>query len=370
MFFSVVLYLATFGISCFFLYIKERIPNSRKYFIVNWMFCILMLLCPTIMAAVRKDIGYDYSAYVRIYDLLKNCSVKDYINNYFSSYEPGYYLINRLAFCIYDSIHTTNFLSMLIILIFIYAAIKNFEHYSSMVFSLFIFYMAYYNASLNIIRQLLAMSVCLYAYKYIVRHNFLLYTIFILIGCTFHRTAIIALPFYFFIASQSKKVNFLKIGILITSCLLIPIIAPPLLKIASQIVYFQKYFDRYSISFNRGGIGFLLWILPVIVPLCIYYKDLIRTDSRLISLFCIYVLFIPLRYLAYYAWWLSRLSFYASVSEIVLVPILLASIRNQRSKKVLTVYYTFWYLFYYICMYIFNMRKDFTYPFISIWSKV
>lgn len=95
------------------------------------------------------------------------------------------------------SLVNAKFLFLIACLIYI-PVFKFIYDYSENPFMSTMIYLAFgfFGYSLGIFRQMIAISICLMGFKYVLERKLYYYIIFILLAMTFHTTAIIMLPMY------------------------------------------------------------------------------------------------------------------------------------------------------------------------------
>ena len=142
--------------------------------------CILLII-----AVIRFDVGWDYRSY---YTILDEKILAGYIR-----FEPLCLLLSLIAMH-FEMPELFFILSSIIIYTTTFIAFKKFSVSPSL--SLIVYLGLFYLISLSIIRQALAISICLYAYKYVISRNFRKFILCIIIATLFHYSAIISLIIY------------------------------------------------------------------------------------------------------------------------------------------------------------------------------
>lgn len=215
-------YILTFFISVLFTYYADKCYNNK---IVFCFFSLLALFFPIFLATCRDDIiGTDTKGYVEtVWNLTVSCnSFSEFISCYkeglFEDIEIVYLLINYLASFISKDVHTVYFFSSFIIMILIYKTAYDNRKNAPMWLTMLIFYLLYYNLSLNMIRQSIALAICMYSYKYLKQGRWIYLSIILFIALNSHHTALFFIPFVvLYIISQRKLLkkmkSFLKLAI-------------------------------------------------------------------------------------------------------------------------------------------------------------
>jgi len=192
---TLLLYLICDIVSIFFLYLgikeKKNVKRKKSYFI--W---IVLSILPLLFLIIFRspNVGRDYISVANTYSRIARGLI--------TSSDVRWFGMPLIYFCqfICKIFGQDPFWFYLIIgiltIVFIYKAILC--NSDNPVFSLFIFicFCLFYQA-FNQSRQILALSIILYSYKYIVERNLLKYVLLILFASIFHNTALIFIPIYF-----------------------------------------------------------------------------------------------------------------------------------------------------------------------------
>ncbi len=144
-----------------------------------------------IFAGFRYDVGLDYISYLD--------QIRDYRYAGNLSWEYAY----PVFLSINNSIGLTDqglFLAMaMITALFFYKYLSFHSRRPLMATLFFITLPPLFLSTLNVSRQFVAVSIFAFALRYIVKQSFILYFFFIALAFCFHKSAILALPLYFFL---------------------------------------------------------------------------------------------------------------------------------------------------------------------------
>src|SRR5690554_4683046 len=164
--------------------------------------CVLFVIAlPSLLFAFRYGIGTDYFAYVSNFQKLQTIG----IHAVRFKFEWVYILINLIVGKLNGSIEMVFLITSIIMMSFIYYAARHYAKYLSVGAAIFSYMMLYYQMSFNIVRQSVAMAICLYCIKYIHDRKFLKFSFFVLIASGFHISALLLFPFYFFYKILGEK---------------------------------------------------------------------------------------------------------------------------------------------------------------------
>jgi hypothetical protein len=157
--------------------------------------------------------------------------------------ETLYGLLNKIASIYSGPDYTGVFaLSSLVVCGFLFLALRTTT--VNMPYSVLIFIVSgFYFWSFNVVRQMCAMAIFLFAYQFIEKKQPLKYVLLILCASEFHTTALLYLPVYFI---KKVRLNFKVILALSIILLSFPIVFVNLAyKLTSSIQPFRLYLTRY-----------------------------------------------------------------------------------------------------------------------------
>ena len=233
--------------------------NARPYPMLRGTYRLLAV-CSFLPFAVnsmfRGQVGTDWPIYDSYYY---------YINHGIRQFsEPLFNLLNRVLYVVTpDSalvFATVGFLTLLFFFLGIY------QQSDMVVFSILLFFLTNkYFTSLNQIRQMLAMSLFVFAVKYAVERRIWAYMGLIGIAALIHTSSLIYFPVYFLAGKKYSSAGILK-GFLLY-CISLPIVRifVPLLV---RFTRFAWYFDSLYNQNNFYLIGFAVALIIFPVHLC------------------------------------------------------------------------------------------------------
>jgi hypothetical protein len=295
-----------------------------------------------LISALRLNVGTDYSTYRYVYlEINGGLSFLDVIHHH---HEIAFILLCFIAKYAFNSFA---FLCFSVSFIFVFFGIKAldnfFKEHKTACLALFIFYVVLFNLSLNIMRQAMAITIILYSLKFLLSKKWLKFVMMIAIASFFHKSAFVCTlfaPLYLLVKNVKTEK---KIFLLMT----VGTIGLTIMALISH------YFNIFEVSLN---FKFLLYVMPILILiLMIIYllkrqkKEITNQDYFLINLT---FLQIPAQIIGMFFWQIDRLIFYMSISQILLIPSLLARLDK---KKFFVIVIILWYIFYYFVMtYIMN----------------
>ena len=202
-------YLLIIVISVLFTYWAECSRKNRSLFL---FFSFWALFIPAFFAGCRDlTVGFDVMFYE--YDIYKSAhysnSFFDLLSSDVGSIEPLFLLINYLTVLIIDDIHFVLGVISFVTLYFAYCACFKMNKVAPSWLLFTCFLLLNYASSMNIIRQSLAISICLYAYS-LMKTSALNSRFYIaaFLAVLVHRTALLPiglLIIYFYLSNMDEK---------------------------------------------------------------------------------------------------------------------------------------------------------------------
>lgn len=239
---------------------------------------ICALLLPALLAGLRDySIGTDVLVYGNAWFRLAVRS-EDFWG-YFNHVRSGgsgllYALFNYIISRVFDSPHVFYFFWMLAELTLVFLAAKRLEDVVDVPFAMLTYYLLFYNTSLNILRQSMAMIIILFGYDDIRKNRVFRYGILVVVAMLFHASGIVGLALYvlhFILQRRLKKLwKFFAILCCGMAAVLCTKIAEWILQLGILGARYAHYLTDIEGSagrFNRivlyGSVAFLLFFLTV-----------------------------------------------------------------------------------------------------------
>ena len=319
---TLVLYLSVDILAILLLYIadKRKVKPEKKGVIYKYkIFYILSLLVLLVLIGLRNiTVGVDTKGYVDVFYRVVEGITTSADMNWLSI---GYMLILKLIGVFTNNYVILNCVIGLLSLTFLYKSIWNNSKKPTLSLFLFICMTLYYQM-FNQSRQLLAVCIVLYSFKYIKERNFKMYLIYTLLATSIHESAIIMLPFYFITDYKISKKN---ISFYIIMTLIAYFGFGYLEKIILSTMYGKIYYGTdYFVTSNTSIIN-LVFRFCLMIFILIYSKKSIENDASnkyLInfSIFCTLLQVLTLR-----LYMLGRLATYFYAFYILSIPNTIAS---------------------------------------------
>lgn len=238
----------------------------EKYFI-----CITAISL-IIVSGFRYMVGTDYMAYYKGYLSASTEKLQD-------AKDVGFLVLNKLL----NNISSNPQMIFLVTSIIINICVVLFLYKNSIKFSLSIYFyittFTYYS-SMNGVRQFLATSIILLAYRCLVERNFIKYSIYVLIASTIHGSALLMIPIYFLV---NQKIFSIKNLFIIASAIFAYIFFQPVFSwLMNSVERFSEYNDYLFVEGQGVNILRVLVLLAPLIAIIIFIKKKnIEVDKNL-----------------------------------------------------------------------------------------
>ena len=330
---------------------------KRSSKVLNCIFIGIALLLPALLAGLRNSsVGTDTINYVNMFESAKAFnSITTVLQNI--NVEKGFvgliYLISRFT----NNVFWMLFLCELLTCFFVWKAIDDNVSDQHKVFSMALYYLLFYSFSFNIMRQMIAMSIMLFSYRYIKKRELFKFLICVVFAYTFHKSAVIGFllyPIYGvclkkgaeslqnkkdspFILSARKIVYNLR-HVLIFAGLVVAILI--ILNGKEVIRFISGYFNAfYGISAGTGGSTWR-YTLYMFVLLILTAHTLQFARTEYMFYFVIFLLSIILYQIKLVSTEAYRIAMYFSLYFVVSIPQVIALMpkKNDRTISSLMVF--------------------------------
>lgn len=251
-----------------------------------------ILLIIIIFTAFRDSIGVDTASYQDIYYRLT-------LGHENTHAEIGYLYINKIAALLKAPYVIVQLLTVGLSVFFLHLFIKSSIRVPEQGFALIVFlcstlYLSYYCSG---VRQGIAISVCLYASRYIINRKFTKFILVVGFATLFHKSAICFIPGY---VIYRKKIKILYLILLFV----VAYFLAPYVKVVFDILisYVTGHYMGYATLFNgdanaKSGLGIIarvmIWVTVVLLAYRstkpIQEREIILTNLFIVGI-CLYLL--------------------------------------------------------------------------------
>lgn len=368
-----VIYVIVYIIGFLMAYFAEiKLKNNKKKSGYFFSFCAIMI--PTIVAAIRHiSVGTDTSSYIT--NVFLTCANFDSLSDVFIynvGIEKGYIFVNYIVYKIFNNVHVLYGALEFIILIFIYkACYDNRNKNGEFALNYFLFLVLFYNKSLNMCRQMMAMSIIIYAFKFITQKKFLKYCFWVCIATLFHRSAIAQILLYYAINFIFAKDNFIQFKKMLSIILVMFVVIcyEYIMQFIILLISSGGYANRYYIYINNAGNILkyeLVFELIVLVLLYLMHNKLIKIGDNNNKYIFIYTLAVILYFCGFFGSFAYRISYYFYLYIIFMADdIKLLFTKNSQFYFVILLMIA---LIAYSCLCYGVFKYDGTVPYITMWN--
>lgn len=230
-----------------------------------------------VIAAIRKDTGFDYGSYENIFDIVHNTEIPLRNRIFNSKCEPGYNLFNLLF---------PNYRCLIIAISFLQVSLLGYYFYkenTNALLCLFMFYTSiflYYD--MGVMRQGLSIAISYCGLIFVKRKKFIKFILVILLAASFHITAIFMIPIYWLGENEfSRKVYY---GSIFLSILFGMILNKIIIEIGNlNIPYISHRIEFYLANYTSTRIGYSLSAIKRIAIGVIFVEFFKYTPYRIIG---------------------------------------------------------------------------------------
>lgn len=324
--------------------------NKRK----NKAIIVISLAIPVLIGSLRYGVGTDYGNYVSIYNNLSNLSFSNYFIGIASNLEFGFFTLVKISKLITGDYTFLFASSCFLTVLFFYKALKRYDiKHSALVY--FLFLTTIFPTSFNTVRQSIAISICFFAFSYIIERKPKKYLLWIFIASLFHVSAIILLPFYFINRLVKNKKGHNKKFIIIKSLLLASIILL-LLPYVYEFIQMIPFLNKYTIyqSISADGNNYIIYLnIVILAVILLFYKKLVLISNTNIYLYVFTIMNIVLLTLGFASPFVKRIALYFSLFSPILMTYL-CDIFSDRLGRFISYSLLILYglLFFYISFYL------------------
>lgn len=283
-----MIYILIFFLSLIFLFFGESVKNG----ILKKILLIISFSLPCIVAGLRDySIGGDVNLY--IYPLYLNAKGSSFINFIFNNpymKDYLYLIITYISSNVFNSMFSLLFIIDFLVIIPIYRALKvTYNKKSQIIIGMFILYSVLYNASFNMARQSIALSMSVLAIAFLEKNNRKLFLLISLLAIMFHWSSVFLIFIYLLYRiiksdrlSAQKKIVF-EMEILIGALgliFIIPNLSNILYLIGMGDFKITKFLNEFKTDhFTSNSTADTLFFLGIIFVM-LYYKHLFKKNDN------------------------------------------------------------------------------------------
>lgn len=277
--------------------------------------------------------------------------------------EYVFYLIIKAGHLLLGSYTGVLFLISFLTLAFAFVGLSHYKDRVSLPLAMLLYLSFIYFESFNIMRQMLAISIIIFAFRYLEKRKYMHYLFWCVVAAFVHHSSIVSIGL--FIICLSLKNKFVYRLFIVFICLL-PLLLPAIMQVVGKIPVLNVYFERYGnfeFDFSIKNLSYVIYFLPAFL-ICLYFrKGLIAKDGKnkfyLIMLLLVFVCGLFKLYMV----WVARLLHYFAFSVCVLLPQCINLCKNNHNGKLLNAFIIIYCLAYFVLFYLILGNGD-IYPYV------
>ncbi|MBP1564497.1 MAG: EpsG family protein [Oscillospiraceae bacterium] len=328
-------------------YIAE-LPQFRNKKKGSTLFSIIAIIFPALLAGLRdSSVGTDVELYGNFwfeyavrYDFVSYISFADDCG-----IGIAYALLNYVVSIFTEEVGVFYFVLSFVETTLVYIAAREFKEKISVSFAMFCYYTIFYNNTLNLLRQFLAVSVIFLAYKYLIRERYWISFFIILLGVQCHSSAMfsfVLILLYVFVMHTRTKLGTYTLNVFMFSVVcVIMILYKKILLLILKLGILPLRYSTYVEDTVVGGrlIRTVFWLIIAVFAYFAFSKmiNYYRNNKFLISCMTISLAFSLVMFMGnVYA---IRMSFYFDMAAVIIVPMIpriyKAKVNNLKMKHIM-----------------------------------
>lgn len=306
----------------FILIIFFKFINTKK---IN-LFDILLIIMLILVSGLRYAIGTDYMMYKSFYFNVNLPNAE--------KVETGFKILINIVKNVFGYKFWYFFvICAAISIIPIYYVIKKKSKYPAFTLIMFVS-MGFYTLSFNMVRQFIAIAICMCAIEFINKKNFLAYVLTIVCASFFHITALIMIPAYFMGTKDFNSKTLLKICV----CgLLAGVLYTPIFNfLVSHISQYAMY-AKYKVTSPGIGTYLLSAIYLLLIFIQVKFYDMFAKNEFEKICLKLSVLAVPFIVFSIYNILFARLIYYFLIPALIPFANVLDFFKVKRTQKAINV---------------------------------
>lgn len=299
---------------------KENLTAQARSLQKTYLAGIFLVLF--VCSALRFDIGNDYRQYTQT-------AHEAFVDGYVVT-ECGFNYLVKLVYHLFGAEYYE-----IVFAIFGFATIWLFlkaMYEQSVDFSMtyFLFMtLGMYFQTFNTVRYYLALSIALYSMKYVLEKDYIRFILWIVFAALFHKSVLLVIPVYWIATYAWKKWQILVAAAISVACYCLKDVVLNL-----ALILYPSYKNTI---FLEGGttITSILRILVIVafyLVICIRYPQ-IKDDTKIRFYAQLNLLALDVSTCFSFLPVVTRIAYYFSVSQIVMIPAIICAIPAEKVKK-------------------------------------
>lgn len=303
----------------FFLGILKGTFYKKIYF-------VLVSIQLSLVAGLRAvNIGIDTSNYAWIFESAPLMNLKYILGNE-TEVEKGYLILQNLVYKFSDDFNVFLTIGSLFFVYSVSRLIYKNSVECCLSFILFIG-LGFYKFSMTGVRQTIAIGIILFSFEFIKKRKLIPFLLIVALASTFHFSAIVFLPIFFFAYKEITNIYVVLSAILIPLSFLLKGTIFSLLSLISGYGY-----DPYA---NEGPYVLLIMMITVFIGGFIQRESLIENNRDNLIFYNMSLISVVLAMLTFVNPSALRLAYYYHIYLILFIPQIIMSISDKKLRRII-----------------------------------
>ena len=271
-------YLLLAGIQVPFFFFRKRDAFRERYFDAKKYLTLCCIELILLTGFRGYTIGADTPMYLKAVDYYSRYSGIQLLTAKLVwpfDFEAGYFALTKLS--IFLGIGKTGHLFVVALLTYIPVFFAIRKHSSNPYISILCYFaFGMFTYSLGIFRQMIAMSILFYGWKFVAERKLIKYMLTVGVAMLFHTTAIVAILLYFLYGVKWERVIWAVIGIELA----LLVLGRPVVMLAMKLLpKYAGYIDgKYDL---QGGSYAMLLLLNVVLFASVFFREKGREQDNM-----------------------------------------------------------------------------------------
>ena len=290
------------------------------------MLCVALMF-PLLVAIVRHEVGPDWVHYVNLLHLFHTSQG--------STMEFGFVAVVYLLGLINQDLQLVIAFTSLATMLLVFFTVKRHSAYPALSYFIF-FSLGFYFHAFVLIRQYLAVVICLWAWRFVKKNNGLAFAGFVLLAMSMHRSALLMLIFFLFLRVKFK---FSYYAIILVAGVAIALVHEMFLDLMLAIPAFAPYAEWYMHLVGAAAADHVSWFnlllsLAVTAGCFAYYREMTSKPGNIMLVNAAVFSFILYATASYWMGWkLTRIALYLNIFHVLTIPEIIACENNPKIRK-------------------------------------
>lgn len=371
-----MIYFITFSLSLLLMH-KAYSSKTRRVFI--WL-SIFSILIPALLAGMRGiTVGVDTRNYYEIVWIraIRSDSMGSFINSYIFGrtiwIEPLFMLLAGIIEKITGDYQIFLFCIHLIIVSCVYIGAYRLRNHANPLFVFLLFFFLYYNYSLNISREFIAISIIYAAFRDVEDKKYIRYYFFVAIAALFHIVGILGIipaliNFLMFPSQKRVKLSFNRRLVIVIFLAVLGFGTIPLLRFVLNIGVLSSHYASY-LENTRSIPGSIIILLIAEAVLLIFSWRTYRANNKEEGAELLFIcsgVFLVLYLIAPYISYGKRLAQFFSIINITTLGMITKTFQIRSNKAIITTAVILFVFVYWLYFYMY-LNGSQTMPYV-LWS--